>query len=194
MKYFLLVPKDNRWNNWILHHESDEGVRLRSRYAHLACHQCGKLDEMAAIQLGIDPDVRIRTRFDFLGVDDGFVCVSSEFLQVLEDGGVKNVSTMALPGDERFSLLLPEREAHVDLERSGMEFHRKCSVCGRFRETCLFPALDAVNIQEYPLSFLCPSAPFENVGGRVFWFLGAAPLVDLLKKHRIRGIDFTRAY
>ena len=49
-RYYLLVPKDQRQNNWVLHTESPRsGVKLRSRYADLRCPNCGKVDEDAAI-------------------------------------------------------------------------------------------------------------------------------------------------
>jgi hypothetical protein len=193
MNYFWLAPKDQRLNNWILHVESDDGVRLRDRYAGLACSRCRKLDELQALSLGIDADVRIRSRSNFLQTDDGFVCMSADLWQYLTDHALSGASGIAIPGDERYTLVIPEGEDHVDPDRSGMEFRRACGMCGRTGETCLFPALEAMDLPEDPFALICPSVPMENRSCRQFWFLAAAPLVNLFKKQRVRGVEFMKA-
>ena len=74
MKYFWLAPKDQRHNNWIIYREN-RNLTLREGYRGLACAGCHKVDEEAAIQSGIDADVKIRSRSDILEPDDGFLAV-----------------------------------------------------------------------------------------------------------------------
>ena len=95
MKYFLLSPKDQRRNTWIIFKE-EARVRLRDRYVDLACTNCKKVDELKAIQRGIDGDVKVSSKDDFLLSDDGFLLFSVRLLQILNNEGVKGFETNAI--------------------------------------------------------------------------------------------------
>ena len=84
MKLYWLSPKDQRHNIWVFYTESMETeIRLREQYVPLQRAECKKYDELAAIELGISPDVKIRSKSDYLISSDGLICVSEAAQKVL---------------------------------------------------------------------------------------------------------------
>ena len=72
MKLYNLVPTDSRYNEWLFWYQDEAGyVRPSQFYADLVCELCGKLDEVAAINRGIDPNITIRSKRDFIGTTEG---------------------------------------------------------------------------------------------------------------------------
>ncbi|GBD36348.1 hypothetical protein HRbin36_01471 [bacterium HR36] len=96
--YYWLVLKD--LNNRILYNESlESGVVLRPRYAGMRCPSCRKLDEIAAITLnGVDPDVRIRAKSDYLSTADEFICLSKRAYEIVIDHEICGWTFVPLPG------------------------------------------------------------------------------------------------
>jgi len=194
MKYFWLVPKDQRFNNWIFYHESNEsGVRLREEYSSLKCPKCRKIDELAAIELGVSPEVRIRSKSDFLVSDDGLVCVSTSAQKVLAEMNTDSVRFVPLPGDSRYSILLPTNFAITDQGKVGMRFLRECPSCGRFRETCAFPAVASLTLPDQEMMIACPDIALENTRGRTFWFLVSEDAASALRAAKLSGLEYDRA-
>ncbi|MCS7017373.1 MAG: hypothetical protein NZM42_14820 [Gemmatales bacterium] len=193
--YYWLVPKDQRHNNWILYTDSlESGVVLRPRYAGMECPRCRKLDETTAIKLkGIDPDVRIRAKTDYLITDDGFICVSRRAYEVIVDNEIGGWNVVPLPGDDRYMLALPERELVTDMQKVGMKFHVKCLQCSRYRETCGFPLLQSMQLPESPKIVCCSEVWLENIRGRRFWFLVHEEIVKIFKTHRLTGLEYMKA-
>ena len=194
MKYYWLTPKDQKRNNWILHRETTSGVSLRSEYADLQCNKCLKVDELAAIERGIDADVSIHSRSDFLTSDDGLVAVSKRFRDSLASHNVSSVSFVSIPASGNYFIMLPNSFAPIISDNVGMEFHRECPACGRFRETCFFPVLESFAVNLDPLALNAPEVNQEKAGGRQFWFCGSNELVSVLKRQKFKGLEFTEAY
>lgn len=193
--YYWLVPKDQRHNNWILYNDSLEtGVILRPRYAGMQCSSCRKLDETAAIKFkGIDPDVRIHAKSDYLSTDDGFICISRKAYEIVVYHEIGGWNFIPLPGDHHYLIALPERELVTDMQKVGMEFHAKCPKCGRYRETCGFPRLESMQLPESPKTVCCSGVWFENIRGRCFWFLVHQEIVKIFKAHRLTGLEYMKA-
>jgi hypothetical protein len=180
MKYFWLSPKNQRHNNWLFYTESMEtGIRLREQYVPLQCAKCKKFDQIAAIDIGISPDVKIRSKSDYLISSDGLICVSVRFV--------------SLPGDSRYSILLPTSFVPTDPAKSHMEFHRPCQRCGRFRETCLSPALASMSLPSGSNVFACPDLAIEGYRERRFWFLASEDVVSAFRAARLSGVEFEPA-
>ncbi len=195
MNCFWLIPEDQRFNNWILHHDSpDVGVSLRERYASYACKKCKKVDEEAAIADGIDREVTIQSKSDFLTTDDGFICVSQRLKELLEDQSVQGVRYLSLPADDRYMVAMPSSCLDTNLEKVGMECHRPCPVCGRYRETCFFPSLQSIAVPEEPNDLYCPSVFIENTGGRQFLFFTSEDTVRILRSGKISGLEYRKTY
>jgi hypothetical protein len=194
MKYFWLSPKNQRHNNWLFYTESMEtGIRLREQYVPLQCAECKKYDELAAIELGISPDVKIRSKSDYLMSDDGLICVSEAAQKVLLEVCPTSVRFVSLPGDSRYSILLPTSFVPTDPAKSHMEFHRPCQRCGRFRETCLSPALASMSLPSGSNVFACPDLAIEGYRERRFWFLASEDVVSAFRAARLSGVEFEPA-
>lgn len=192
MKYFWLTPRDQRFNNWIFYSESMEsGVRLREEYLSLKCPKCNKIDELAAIDLGVSPGVRIRSRVDYLVSDDGIVCISAAGRRVLEEANIDGIRFVSLPGDSKYSLLLPQVFLPTDRERAGIEFLRQCPVCRRFRETCCLPVAASMQLPEKGKVLGCPDIENESTRGREFWFLASEEVVSLFRENKLSGIEYS---
>lgn len=193
--YYWLVPKDQRHNNWILYNDSlESGVVLRTRYAGMQCPSCRKLDETAAItSKGIDPDVQIRAKSDYLSTDDGFICLSRRAYEIVIGHEICGWTFVPLLGDNRYFLALPERELVTEMQKVGMEFHVKCPNCGRYRETCGFPLLASMELPKSPNIVCCSDVPLENARGRCFWFLVHQEIVKIFKAHRLTGLEYMKA-
>jgi hypothetical protein len=197
VKYFWLSSKDQYYNNWIFFKESSsKGVQLRERYQGLCCPlwRCRKFDELVAIQLGIEPDVKIQSRSDFLTTNDGLICVSQKVCDVISQHGIVGFRLVKLPGDERYTIGLPSLVAETDLDTSGMEFHGQCPNCGRYRETCLCPITKSMKLPTNSRAIICPSVNMESTRGREFWYLTTKEVVDIFRKHKLSGVEYIEAY
>jgi len=63
VKLYTLVPMDSRLNEWLFWYEDADGYRQPKQiYSDLVCAKCGKLDEVAAINRGVDPNITIRSK------------------------------------------------------------------------------------------------------------------------------------
>ena len=195
MKYFWLSPKNQRHNNWLFYTESMEtGIRLREQYVPLQCAKCKKFDQIAAIDIGISPDVKIRSKSDYLISSDGLICVSEAAQKVLLEVCPTSVRFVPLPGDSRYSILLPTSFVPTDPAKSHMEFHRPCQLCGRFRETCLFPALASMSLPSGSNVFACPDLALEGYRERRFWFLASEDVVSALRAAKLSGVEYRLAW
>jgi len=194
MKYSWLSPRDQRHNNWILYTEGDNGVALRDPYLELQCTKCGKVDELTAVERGLDENVTITSKSDYLISDDGFICVSDRFRSLLAEECISNVTFIPITDSPTHYLMLPDAFASATEASSGMEFLRPCPMCGRYRETCLFPMLQSFETGNDPLRLLVPSIAIEGVRGRKFWFCASQQIVAALKAHKPKGLEFFEAY
>jgi len=146
VKYFELSAKDALDSSWILFRQPPpEGlVEVRARYADLACPECRKMDERAAVARGLEPDVRLQARGDWVTTDEGFTCCSARARQTLDEAGVAGLRYIPLPADARYLLVVPEEVVRVDLEawKQCFEYGRPCPRCGRPSEMTGQPTLE----------------------------------------------------
>ncbi len=56
----------------------DEGPVLRAEYRDLACPKCKKFNELAALERGINPEVKLRVQRDAVESEDGILVVSEK--------------------------------------------------------------------------------------------------------------------
>ena len=194
MKYYWLAPKDQRNYNWLFYEESNEtGIKLRSQYTHLLCWKCRKLDELAAVAIGLDRGVKIRSKSDYLMTDDGLICVSARGQQILAQSNIVGLTYGPVSDDGRYAIALPTCQIPVDMNSVGMEFHRQCPECGRFRETCFFPTLASLKLDSNPLAVEFPNIAFEGTRGRKFFYLVSKDVVDLLRAAKFSGVELLPA-
>ena len=191
--YYWIVPKDQRHNNWLLHRDHPEtGRSLRKRYSDMVCGRCKKLNELDALERGLESDVTLRARSDLVQTSDGFLCGNNKAKDLIESLGAETVRFVSLSASDKYYVLIPDTFAPVDLEAAGMEFLRPCDQCGRFRETCGLPVSSAITFPESGVALVCPGVRLENTLGRVFWFAVHEEMKRALQQNRLTGIEFLR--
>src|SRR4051812_12479707 len=150
MNFSYLVPSGNPLHIFLLHrHQPDRDGPLvvRPRYRDLICESCGKLDEIAACQRGIDDDVAVRSRKDFVATFEWLNCVSPKFQQVVRGAGIVGLDFVPIPKSAGFAVIAPRRLVPTDLAKTQMRLiGQPCARCGRYRESCYKPALAAMEL------------------------------------------------
>src|SRR5215813_9853129 len=122
MKLYNLVPADSRFDDWLFWYEDADAYRRpKPIYSDLVCAKCGKLDEVAAINRGIDPSVTIKSKRDFIEMSDGIMTVSLHAKEVIIGEGVKGLRFIPLP-DQKHWVPWPEVRVKTDLSKAGFEF------------------------------------------------------------------------
>jgi hypothetical protein len=195
LMFFWLSPRDQRHNNWIFYKESARaGVRLREELLSLQCPKCRKIDELAALETPISKEVKIRSKSDYLITDDGLICMTMTAQSVVLDAGVSGLRFIPIPGDCRYSIVLPAEFILTTRDKVGMEFHRPCPACGRYRETCGSPAIESLSLTADTRSIVCPDVPIERTRSRQFWYLASEDVVSLFRDKALTGLDYNAAY
>jgi hypothetical protein len=168
MRLYNPVPTDSRYNEWLFWYQDEGGyVWPRQFYADLVCSACGKLDEVAAINRGIDPSVTIKSKRDFIGMTDGLISVSKRAKEVFIGEGVKGLRFIPLP-DEKHWVVWPEIRVKTDLSKAGFELvGPRCARCGRYREACVGPFSASLTVPDDPMVVFASEAWNENRRGRV---------------------------
>ena len=129
----------------------------------------------------------IASKRDFVGTDDGLVCVSQRLRDLLL--GLTDNCRFHEFDDTDYSVLLPSVVLPAD--DSGLERKRSCSVCGRYGEIVGLSFLGIV--EELPaLEIGCPDVSFESGLGRCFWYFVDDALKRALAGSAMTGIEFMR--
>jgi hypothetical protein len=194
LKLYNLVPTDSPVNDWLFWYEDNAGyVRPREIYADLVCAVCGKLDEEAAISRGIDSSVAIRSKRDFIEMRDGLISASMRLRDAFNEEGLMGVRFIPLP-DGNHSVLLPEVRVATDLNTAGFEFvGPKCATCGRYSEVLVGPLVPSLTVPDDPMVVFASEVWNENTRGRVLWLFAQEPVVKVLKKRRLSGLEIMSA-
>lgn len=195
MNYFWMLGNSLKYNNWMLYTDSiSEGAKLRISYIKLRCSKCKKIDEQKATQIGLEDNIKIRCKNDIFLTNDGFYCISKVVQKLLKKLKVENIKFVPIPNDKNYAVLLPIKEAKVNLKKGEMEFFSKCKICGRYRETLSRPSLSSIKLPNSEFSIIQPSAPFENIRGRTYWFLLSEELVKKFKAAKFTGVEYRKAF
>ena len=194
MRLYNLVPTDNRYNDWLFWYVDEGGyVRPRQFYADLVCGLCGKLDEVAAINRGIDPSVTIKSKRDFIEMSDGIMIVSQHAKDVITGEGIKGLRYIPLP-DKKHFVPWPELRVKTDPSKAGFEYvGPRCGRCGRYREACVGPFAVSLTVPDDPMVVFASEIWNENRRGRVLWLFAQEPVAKALKLKRLTGLEVIKA-
>ena len=194
MKLYNLVANDSSFNDWLFWYEDSAGyVRPRDAYADLVCAICGKLDEETAISRGIDPNVTIQSKRDFVEMSDGLIGASGRVRDAFDEGGIRGVRFIQL-SDGNHSILWPEVRVVTDLSTAGFEFVApRCTGCGRYREVCVGPLSRSLSVPDDPIVVFTSEVWNEDTRGRVLWLFAQEPVVRVLKKRLLSGLELLNA-
>ena len=195
MRHFMLVLGGNPTQTHVYFRMSspDGGLQLRPRYAGLACRACGKFDEYAALDLGIDDDVKVSSRRDLTWTFDFCHVAGPRFREVYERAGCQGLAFIPLPKSRApLWVIRPMTVAATDPARTQMQLvGEPCAACGRYGETCFSPALASMAIPTDPMVIFSPRLRTEKRNCAMTQLIVSEPVFTLLKEARLTGIDWT---
>jgi len=184
---------DSRFNEWLFWYEDADGYRRPKHvYSDLVCAKCGKLDEVAAIYRGVDPNLTIRSKCDYIATTDGFEVVTRRAMEAFLEDGIKGLRFIHL-SDGNHSVLWPEIRVPTDLSKAGFQFGPKCAGCGRYREACVGPLSQSLTIPEDPMVVFASEVWNEDWVGRILWLFAQEPAASALKRRRLTGLEIVKA-
>jgi len=194
MKLYNLVPADSRFDDWLFWYEDADAYRRpKPIYSDLVCAKCGKLDEVGAINRGVDPDTTIRSKREYIGTTDGFKVVTSRAREAFTEEGIKGLRFIQL-SDGNHSVLWPELRVPTDLSKAGFEFEGpRCAKCGRYRGAYVGPFSQSLTIPDDPMVIFASEVWNEDWIGRVLWLFAQEPAANALKRRRLTGLEIIEA-
>jgi hypothetical protein len=196
MIYFQLFPKDTKFNHWLFHVDDEDGKLItRREYEMIRCNNCGKLDEFAALAAYVPEDVVVNSHWDFVGFSDDFgIAVSRHFVDMIHDHDIKGLAFIPLPGDPRYSLLLPKVFMAIDPALAGFEYPGgKCGSCGRPKEAIIGPLITSVEKPDDPMTIFTGTEHNESFRGRRLSLFCTEPGAQILRKSKISGLEIVEA-
>jgi hypothetical protein len=196
MKYFWMTPNDSRAGLYVFRSEKgEEYARLLPQFRMLACNGCGKIDEFAAIRIGIFSSTKSRSKADFQQSEDGLVIVSDRFISVCQEAQISNVEFLPLcPAvDSNLHVMLPLAYAEVDVQQSGYRGLTRCDDCHRWFEYRGFPKVESMTFEREDSGIWHPSVFSELSRGKQFWFLISETTREKLKMAKLKGLGFRAA-
>lgn len=205
MKWFWLATRDQASNNWILY--KDSFLSLRPRYSRFCCPNCGKVNEDAALLLGFDEDVFLRSHCDIFHSSDGILCFSKRAKDVWQSNNVKGLRFLSLPKPNKrgHEVAVPTITVPVNRDKSGFQWTDYpsetqpepedeevfCLLCRRPRKGAYVgPFLESMALPEDPLCVITPSLSPESLRGKVYWVLVSDVVKDIIQKSRLIGTEF----
>lgn len=194
MKYLRLISSGDFVDTWVYFymHPVLNRMTLRDRYAALACSKCRKFDEYEALLLGIDDDVRIRARRDFVRTAEEAICVGTRFKQVFEEEAIRGIDFIPL-SDGKFFVVRPTVIAPVDPATCGIKYiGEPCSVCGRYRESIYPPRIASMTKPDDPMVVFSPALRTERRCRFAEVFMTEL-VAEKLRRHDLRGIHWRGA-
>jgi hypothetical protein len=188
--HYELMPDGDPTDEWIFWKWDDQsdGLRLRPGLAHLMCSACGKIDEIAALQIVDLAEVHFSGRMDVLSSGEDWLIVSDTMLGALKMESIAGWTSRKIDGSPRFSILIASLEVPTKLELAGFEEHDPCPKCGRPQERLCGPLGQGMEIPREVATLFRSSIWNESGRGKVPRIFATVQAVRLLKKHKLRGL------
>lgn len=208
MKYFMIIAKDQPHDNMIFFRwqETDDnfkpeftagpplwatggGSRVpREIYKDLCCPVCRKIDEFAALARGLDSEIKIKAKTDFVRCFDGSLCCSALAADVIRGGGAWGVDIIPLPGDPHYFLLWPNPQVKTDLEKCQIHMGHPCAKCGRVEFTTGLMSTLAMELPDKHPCLIGSDIWMEHLVGRTTFLIADEPMRTIIKAARLTGI------
>lgn len=111
-------------------------LTVRPEYQDLACPRCKlKVDEFRALERGLSPEIKVRSRRDLLAAEDGPYIISTRMRDLLEEWVPGQVQYFPIPSVPRYVVAVPK--CMITPQRGDPAFRfagQLCPSCGRETE------------------------------------------------------------
>lgn len=196
MNIYQITAKDAPSSPWMFFEDdASGGLRVRSRYSHLVCDLCGKLDEDAALAQGVDESFRVRTTRDWLRTNDEQICVSSRFREVYERSELAGLDFSPLPSSPTFHLAVPTLLVASDPVLAGFkDVGPVCPRCKRPKERVEGPFIQGLDVPDRPRHFFAAQVKNENLKVAYRPLFCDEEAMRLLRAARLNGLGFFEAF
>lgn len=208
LKYYMLAGKDQPHDNLIffrweevkgdVNPQFTAGPPLwatggrkrvpREMYRDFYCPVCQKVDEFKALARGLDPEIRIKAKTDFVRCWDGPLCCGVRAADVIRGSGAWGVDIIPLPGDPNYFLLWPNPLVKTDFAKCQLIIGPKCAECGRVEWTKGLMSTSAMELPDKHPCLIGSDIWTEHLHGRTTWLFADAPMREIIKAARLTGI------
>jgi len=190
---YEICPIDESDDNCFFQEEPDGKLTIRGEYMNLECQIFGKIDEIEAISCGISSNFVIKSTRDLISTSDDVICVTQKFRDVIKKNKINGLKFISIPNDQEHFIVICTCLAKTDKELAGFDYRGKCDSCGRYKEILIGPLIRGMEIPKQQLTFFASEIANENVKVSYRPIFAAEPVVKLLKKEKIKGIDYMKA-
>lgn len=187
MKNFLVVSEDVRQSPYVFFDfDRRYGLKIREQYLDLRCKECGKINEVEALERGIPAAIVISKKMpDFFSSSEGIKIVSRETRLVLDSINHVNIRYYPFPSDPKFFFALPENLIPVTTDNAAFRTEGYCSRCKRVGSCTLGPELYLL-----PADFVIGAFLFECETNVTPLWLACEHVVISLKRAKLKGLEF----
>ena len=135
-KYVCVYGHDIKQDVCIFRQEDERGhLVFRPMYKDLACPKCGKIDELKALQRGIDQEITFQIKRDLFGSVEHLYIVSDPVRMVLDSFPDSNVDYYEFPSVPGYYVSMPRKMIYPTFDSGSFQsVAGVCPECGRHRE------------------------------------------------------------
>jgi hypothetical protein len=197
MKFYLLDAKNQHGLHGLIFSEceADDHIRIRKQYRPFCCKECGKPRELDCLESGLPSDVRFKGNWGFAYSDDLVFLAGRPFVEAVRKEGIGGIRFFALPDDTHYSVIWPTTTVAVDMPASTFDTRGpQCGTCGRFRSV----SGNGMSIRGFEspptgLTFFTGAIRFENSAHETPRLYAPESVVEILIRHKIKGLRFIEA-
>lgn len=183
--FYALYPHDTVNETFVLRHICDGKLVVRQEYSDLVCSTCKKVDEKAALERGIQPNVVVTSKRPFLGSSDDFYLVNEAGKQIFSHLLPDELNYYLIPSSRFFVVTAKLWHLPMPIERGYRFVNRACQRCGRPKEVVW--GMEPAQI-ESPMRFLAINLE-SRMGARETWIVSKEIATELEKlTPRLTGI------
>lgn len=186
--YYNIYSNDEVNAFWVFRHIDAEGILVvRPEYDELACKNCGKIDELEALNKGLPSCIPPLPQVDAIESCDDMMFVNRRVRDVIEQACIGDARFYPLPEAEKVYLLLPTTFLLLTEGDPASTMVDKCSTCGRCRELIWGADPPKIPSDKHLMAFR-----LESRAGLMPAWIGSQRLVSALKAMRpkLKGLFF----
>jgi hypothetical protein len=187
-QFYELYPHDSKYDDWIFSEVTQQkDLIVRPMYEDLVCPECKKVNELAALERGLDERLMVRDIKEVFGSLDDCYIVSQKVRSSLDSIPEVVVRYLAIPRRPDYFVAVPANIVNPSFEHPALRTNgHRCSSCGRWywagwTNTARFPIPG--NIKFGAMNF------HGGEGLNLIWFADS-DIVALLRNAKVKGFAF----